>query len=314
MANEDGLGAGRRRTGPHRDTDHVIDRMATNGVGATAKGSEAREAAPDRPDDLPSPYPQRIARKYYVAEGPAQTGERRVFADARGEYLAFKDEGHRLTTQREEATVVRDVVAIAQHREWSAVRVTGSEAFRREVWLEATTRGITVSGYEPTALDQAAQARRRADLERRSAHRTRGRDATVEREPQSVVSATSGREARSADGARRPQDADQGSDRLAPSGPVRREVVAHPNLAAAQSHLIMLDRALRRALPDHKATREAVLQVARERLAMHLREGRTLRRAAYSRPARERASDRSGPGNQIELHRNRQAQREPLER
>lgn len=334
MTDETGLGAGRRRTSPHRDGDRAIEQVATERSAPEAKEIRARQPAPDRPEESPPLYPQRITRKYYVAQAPARSGEHRVFADARGEYLAFKDEGHRLSTRREEATIVRDFVAIAQHRDWSALRVTGSEAFRREVWLEAGARGIAVSGYEPTALDQAAQARRKADHERWRGRQTRGREAATEQGSKPVTPpARSGETARTAflspdigDASKRgsgePADAappvqetratrDE-PDRL--HGPAGREAIADPNLAAARSQLVMLDHVVRRAFPNDRATRDAVLQVARERLSHHLREGRTIQRASYSRPVRERTPDRPMPTMRIEPERGRSAQREPHER
>jgi hypothetical protein len=45
---------------------------------------------------------------------------------------------------------------------WDELRVKSTDEFRREVWLEASSRGIHVDGYKPSELDKA-------ELERRSA-------------------------------------------------------------------------------------------------------------------------------------------------
>ena len=102
-----------------------------------------------------SGMPERLRRKYYVAEAGAGD-EARVYADPRGEYLAFKVSAERLATRLEDAGVIRDMVSIAQHRGWAEVQVRGSVEFRRTAWLEASVRGLAVRGYEPDPIDRAA--------------------------------------------------------------------------------------------------------------------------------------------------------------
>ncbi|MFH0303315.1 LPD7 domain-containing protein, partial [Bradyrhizobium sp. 31Argb] len=57
--------------------------------------------------------------------------------------------------------MIRDMVSVAQHRQWEALHVRGSMEFRREVWLEAGARGVEVQGYQPNDLDRQALADRR---------------------------------------------------------------------------------------------------------------------------------------------------------
>ena len=101
--------------------------------------------------------PERLRRKYYVAEADVGA-EAKVYADPRGEYLAFKVTTERMATRLEDAGVIRDMVSIAQHRSWKEVELRGSEEFRRTVWLEASVRGLSVRGYEPDPIDRAALA------------------------------------------------------------------------------------------------------------------------------------------------------------
>jgi Large polyvalent protein-associated domain 7 len=84
----------------------------------------------------------------------------RLYADERGEYLAFKVTEDRLVTRLAAAEVTRDMVRVAQHRQWEALEVRGSVEFRREAWLEAGARGLKVRGYQPTDLDRQALADR----------------------------------------------------------------------------------------------------------------------------------------------------------
>src|SRR3546814_9505043 len=64
--------------------------------------------------------------------------------------------------------VVRDLVAIARHRGWSHVHVTGSETFRRAAWLEASRQGLEVRGYRPSERDLQELDRVRRDASRNS--------------------------------------------------------------------------------------------------------------------------------------------------
>ncbi len=104
-----------------------------------------------------SGMPDRLRRKYYVTDTGA-SNEAKVYADPRGEYLAFKVSTERMTTRLEDAGVVRDMVSVAQHRGWTEVEVRGSQEFRRTAWLEASVRGLAVRGHDPDPVDRAALA------------------------------------------------------------------------------------------------------------------------------------------------------------
>ncbi|MFA5952750.1 MAG: LPD7 domain-containing protein [Hyphomicrobium sp.] len=102
-----------------------------------------------------SSMPERLRRKYYVAEAGVGA-EAKVYADPKGEYLAFKVSAERMATRLEDSGIIRDMVSIAQHRNWKEVELRGSEEFRRTAWLEASVRGLAVRGYEPDPVDRAA--------------------------------------------------------------------------------------------------------------------------------------------------------------
>ena len=132
-----------------------------------ARHSGAKSASTEQAilrEDQDDALPDRIRRKYYVVanesgkDGP--DGEARLYADERGEYLAFKVTEDRLVTRLAAAEVIRDMVSVAQHRGWDALHVRGSAEFRREAWLEAGARGMEVQGYQPTDLDRQALADR----------------------------------------------------------------------------------------------------------------------------------------------------------
>ncbi|MEY9484187.1 LPD7 domain-containing protein [Bradyrhizobium ottawaense] len=141
---------------------------------AEAKSKSAARSSAAIVDD--KALPERISRKYYVISNETgrdrHSGETRFYADERGEYLAFKIKEDRLVTRLAAAEVIRDMVSVAQHRQWEALHVRGSAEFRREAWLEAGARGIEVQGYQPTDLDWQALADRR-EVRNRTYPRTR---------------------------------------------------------------------------------------------------------------------------------------------
>lgn len=109
--------------------------------------------------------PERIQRRYLTeSRGGPGLG---YYADARSETAAFRDQGRRLSTDRNDPHVVRDLVAIAQHRGWTSISVRGQTEFRREVFLLARAAGLDVRGYRPTERDRQ-QAERRASEPARS--------------------------------------------------------------------------------------------------------------------------------------------------
>jgi Large polyvalent protein-associated domain 7 len=91
-------------------------------------------------------------------------------------HLAFKVTEDCLVTRLAAPEIIRDMVSVAQHRQWDALHVRGSLEFRREAWLEAGARGLEVRGYQPTDLDRHALADRQGVWDR--AH-TRTHDVEV---------------------------------------------------------------------------------------------------------------------------------------
>lgn len=73
--------------------------------------------------------------------------------------LAFMDRGTSLKAASENHEVVRSLVAIAHARGWEAIRVNGTESFRRLIWREATRQGLPVRGYSPTDVERAEAER-----------------------------------------------------------------------------------------------------------------------------------------------------------
>lgn len=81
--------------------------------------------------------------------------------------VAFKDEGKRLTSESKEQIVIEGMLAVAEGKGWTALTVSGTDEFRRAVWIAAQARGMKAEGYQPTAADVALahEGRVKAGLE-----------------------------------------------------------------------------------------------------------------------------------------------------
>ena len=359
----------RNRTGRDQETDKSGD-----APGAKSASADKSSAARVEEDALPD----RIRRKYYVVAETGKDGregEARLYADERGEYLAFKVTADRLVTRLAAAEVVRDMVSVAQHRRWDALHVRGSAVFRREAWLEAGARGIEVQGYQPTDLDRQALSDRqdvwnrthpytqeeavRSATARDDGAKALDYDAGVsgrlieigrapyrnrdDAEPSTYVAIELdngqqhqvwgvGLEKATADSKARPGDRIQvrreGVDRVAKdiklidaaSGSARIErrqvprnrwqvtaerfrsadrptTARDPDLVAAQSHMVLIEKALERVFPEDERTRHAIMGSVRERIAEHLERGHSFARATVMEPVQDRRRLGSGKDN-----------------
>lgn len=69
--------------------------------------------------------------------------------------LAFRDHGLRLITTYNDPDVAVSMVELAEAKSWRKILVRGHENFKREVWLQASLKGIEVKGYKPKEVDLA---------------------------------------------------------------------------------------------------------------------------------------------------------------
>ncbi len=256
-------------------------------------------------------FPDHIQRKYYVVVTKAGPDDEvihaRIYTDRKGEYLAFKDAGDRLSTRNGAPGIVRDMVAVAEHRGWEAVTLRGPVAFRREAWLEAAARGLTVHGYEPADLDHATLRKRLTDRGRqasepahavtdlKAASATKAAEPSRRSHPDVDIRTIDGRT-----GATKTQRQDVTRNRRTATAERfrsldRREAVRDPALAAAHSHVAVLERALKARFPQDERARHIMLDAARERVAEHLEQGRTFGRAEIRASERIAGKDTAEP-------------------
>ncbi|RYG96303.1 MAG: hypothetical protein EON58_12370, partial [Alphaproteobacteria bacterium] len=107
--------------------------------------AQQRDSAPAIPSDVQQKYIQ-VGSKFYFPKTP--------------DLVAFEDKGNKLETGSNSEAIAENMVRIAEARGWNEIKVSGSETFRREVWLEAATRHMHVKGYNPSEQDLAALSKR----------------------------------------------------------------------------------------------------------------------------------------------------------
>jgi Large polyvalent protein-associated domain 7 len=75
--------------------------------------------------------------------------------------IEFIDRGNRMHAYFPVSSfTVRSMAEVAEARGWKEIEVTGTEKFRQSVYVEATMRGIQVSGYQATDKDKEILDRR----------------------------------------------------------------------------------------------------------------------------------------------------------
>lgn len=92
--------------------------------------------------------PRRITQTYTEVDG-------RFFAKDSNRVM-FEDKGEKLATSTTNKEAIADMVAYAKAKQWEALKLTGSQEFRREAWLQAESQGIKTQGYTPKQTDLAA--------------------------------------------------------------------------------------------------------------------------------------------------------------
>lgn len=122
-------------------TNHKTNTLGSNEI-VTASHKQQNKVVPE---DILKRY-VKVGDKYYQHNNT--------------KLIAFEDKGSRLETKADSATIVQSLVQIAEARGWGEIKASGTERFRREVWLEAASRGMSVKGYKPTEHDKAELATR----------------------------------------------------------------------------------------------------------------------------------------------------------
>lgn len=67
--------------------------------------------------------------------------------------VAFKDKGSCMVSSSNDDRVSKAMAIMAEGKGWQAIKVSGHPDFKRDVWLEASLRGIEVQGFKPSEQD-----------------------------------------------------------------------------------------------------------------------------------------------------------------
>lgn len=95
-----------------------------------------------------------VEKQYLVREG-------RYYSKDKDTTLKIEDRGHKLVTPEVDQNLARNMAKLAMSKGWDSLKVSGHPDFKREVWIEATARGVQVKGYTATEADKAAMEVRR---------------------------------------------------------------------------------------------------------------------------------------------------------
>ena len=133
-------------------------KSAQQGQAPGGNGVESDEIFTATQADTKAIVPPEIEKQYL------RVGDK-FYPPKNTEVVAFEDKGNKLETKSNSENIAESMVRIAEARGWDEIKVTGSETFRREVWLEAAARGMHVKGYTPSEQDKAALAKRAGEAE-----------------------------------------------------------------------------------------------------------------------------------------------------
>ena len=132
--------------------------MQSNSAQQAERDTESTEPQ-NTPEASPYQKPKPILDLDY--ETPKGLADRYIRME--GKYLDFKnhqtvmfeDKGKKLNTAQTNPQIINDMLDTAQAKNWDSIKISGSLAFKQQVWLEAELRGIKTTGYKPTQEDIA---------------------------------------------------------------------------------------------------------------------------------------------------------------
>ena len=115
------------------------------------------------------------------------SGDKFHFKDQPGQ-VAFKDKGERMVSASNDERVAKAMATMADAKGWKTIKVSGHPDFQREVWMEASLRGLEVRGFKPNEQDLKTREDRREQSMRNIIEQDatgRGRNASSGRQEQS---------------------------------------------------------------------------------------------------------------------------------
>ena len=162
-----------------------------------ARKNAAENSAPPNTNKDQQAVPPEIERQYL------RVGNK-YFHPKNKDTMVFEDKGHKLETKLSGEQIAMSMVAIAAARGWDDIKISGTEAFRKEVWLVAAARGMRIKGYIPSELDKAELAKRMQGIETnrisRNVTRADALDAAAQQAARAVAIPVTNRQAQAHEG------------------------------------------------------------------------------------------------------------------
>lgn len=112
------------------------------------------------------------------------SGPKFHFKDQPGK-LAFKDKGERMVSASNDERVAKAMATMAEAKGWKTIKVSGHPDFQKEVWMEASLRGLEVRGFKPSEQDLKLLEARRDRTLNNTVERDVDRERAAPRKPQS---------------------------------------------------------------------------------------------------------------------------------
>jgi len=112
------------------------------------------------------------------------SGAKFHFKDQPGQ-IAFKDKGEKIVSASNDERVAKAMATMAEAKGWKTIKVSGHPDFQREVWMEASLRGLEVRGFKPNEQDLKMLDARREHTMKNVVEQDapgRGRNAASERQ------------------------------------------------------------------------------------------------------------------------------------
>mgnify|MGYP000456974727 CR=1 FL=1 len=143
--------AGQKASSKQKETDKAPTSNKADNEAKAKKQDQEKSIEADKIGDKPiKPIPEELNNKYVIS-GDEDKGK--YYFKDKPDQEAFRDKGSKLITKSTASAVAKSMVALAESKQWETIKLTGSDKFKREVWMEAKLRGLEVNGYKPSKQD-----------------------------------------------------------------------------------------------------------------------------------------------------------------
>jgi len=125
--------------------------LKRNTITPHVTSKQNKKSAPDTEDFKTKENMAMLDNKYLI-EKSAFGREKYLYRHSKKE--SFRDKGDKLlVSNAPNSYSAKDLVLLMQAKGWGDIKVSGKTEFKRELWLEASSKGFKVSGYKPTKQD-----------------------------------------------------------------------------------------------------------------------------------------------------------------